>query len=102
VCDDVSIVTRADDSAALASCKRHLAPLPMPSDEKYVPITLGEWLPSDVKTFLEAIYTTLWSTKRKLVFVEQKLQGKIDKSMVKKHAPILKSVAETLEALKLK
>ena len=89
--------------AALASCKRTLTSIEVPSNDTYVPIKLGDWLADDVRTFLSAIFATLWRVQRKVAACERRLQNAdtLDKPTIVKYAPMLKTIAETLEKLNL-
>lgn len=72
------------------------------ASQVYTPITLGDWLPDDVKTFLSAIFATLWRVERKLISTEKRLQdGHITKDTIVKYAPIVKQVAEALDQIQV-
>ena len=58
--------------AALASCKRTLTSIEVPSNDTYVPIKLGDWLADDVRTFLSDIFATLWRVQRKVAACERR------------------------------
>ena len=77
--------------------------MPLGCDESdYVPEVLGDWLAADVKAVLAAIFATIWRVERKLVVVERRLQaGKLDKNTIVKYAPLVKELAEALDALSL-
>jgi hypothetical protein len=86
--------------AALAECKKALATLELGGDETYVPIKLGDWLSDDVRTYLSAIFATLWRVQRKFAALERSLTNTAaDKQALVKFAPLVKKCAEQLEAL---